>query len=219
MTRQLTFDLPVRTSQSRGDFFVSDANAHALARLDTWDNWPNGRLVLVGPEGAGKTHLAHVWATATGATIRPARELTADTLAPLTGATALEDIDDLTPEGEVALFHLINLAMQSGQPLLMTARTPPARLDIALPDLRSRLEATDLARIDAPDDALLAAMLVKLFADRQIEVPPTLIQWMIPRMPRSFAETQALVARLDAAALEAKKPVTRDLARRILDTT
>ena len=219
MTGQLTFDLPVRESHARGDFFVSGANALAVARLDDCGGWPNGRLVLVGPEGAGKTHLAHVWATATGAVILAGRELHPDRLAPLTGATVVEDIDHLTTEGEVALFHLVNLAMQSGQLLLLTSRTPPARLGIALADLRSRLEATDLVRIDAPDDALLAAMLVKLFADRQIEVPPTLIQWMIPRMPRSFADTQALVAKLDSAALAEKKPVTRDLARRILDTT
>lgn len=219
MTRQLTFDLPARPALDRDDFFVSGANAHAVARLDGPESWANGRLVLVGPEGAGKTHLAHVWASATGASIIAATHLTPDTLAPLSGPVAVEDIDRLSPEGEVALFHLINLATQGSQPLLITSRTAPARLDIALPDLKSRLEAADLVRIEAPDDALLAAMLVKLFTDRQIDVAPSLIQWMLPRMPRSFAETQALVARLDAAALAEKKPVTRDLARRILDTT
>ena len=123
----------------------------------------------------------------------------------------------MTSAEEEALFHLHNHLAAQGLPLLLIARQPPALWPLALPDLKSRMEATDTVRIDEPDDALLTALIVKLFADRQIEVPPSLLTWLVSRIDRSFAAVDAAVAALDDAALAEKRPVTRDLARRVLD--
>ena len=216
MPRQLTFDLPVRPALGRGDFFVSDANAHALARLDAPDTWPLGKLALIGPEGSGKTHLAHVWAEETGG-----RVIAADTLASLDIAgtdtpVAVDDADRLHAEDEAALFHLHNHLNARRLPLLVVGRSAPARWTIALPDLKSRLDAADVARIDAPDDALLAAVLVKLFADRQLHVAPHLIDWLLPRIERSFSFARTLVVALDREALAEGRAVNRTIASRVL---
>lgn len=211
MPRQLAFDLPVRESRARGDFFVSDANRLAVARLENTGNWPNGKLVLVGPEGSGKTHLAHVWAEAENAHF-----LTAVSAEKLPDAPVVLDVDKLTRDDEEPLFHLHNHLAHQNLPFLILARTPPAQWDIALPDLRSRMEATDIARIEPPDDALLSAVLLKLFADRQLTVAPPVVEWLIKNMERSFAEAQRIVVALDTAALEEGRAVTRPLAQRVL---
>jgi chromosomal replication initiation ATPase DnaA len=183
-------------------------------------DWPMGKLALTGPEGAGKTHLAQVWATETGATVIAATDLpTADL--PALAATARVAVEDADRAGvqatEEALFHLHNLLLAGDGRLLLTGRTPPAHWPIALPDLKSRLAATATAALDAPDDALLAAVLVKLFADRQIAVAPPLVAYLVPRIDRSFAAAHTIVDRLDAAALAEGRPVTRALAQRLLD--
>ncbi len=216
MAEQLTFDLPTRDSRDRGDYFVSDANALALARLDDPATWPNRKLVLVGPEGAGKTHLAHVWADATGAELITPAELPHLDIPGIARPVALDDADGLTDAQEEALFHLHNHLGATALPFLLTARQPPARWALSLADLKSRMAATDCVRIEAPDDALLAAVLLKLFADRQLVVAPPVISWLVDHMDRSFAATQALVARLDRAALAEGRAVTRPLAQRVL---
>lgn len=218
MPEQLTFDLPVRASRDRGDFFVSEANQLAVARLDAPDTWPNRKLILVGPEGAGKTHLAHIWAEDNGTVVTNPGALLACDIPEIDLPCAVEITDDpMTSAEEEALFHLHNHLAAQGLPLLLIARQPPALWPLALPDLKSRMEATDTVRIDEPDDALLTALIVKLFADRQIEVPPSLLTWLVSRIDRSFAAVDAAVAALDDAALAEKRPVTRDLARRVLD--
>lgn len=217
MAEQLPLDLPARAALGRGDFFVSGANARAVERLDRSDAWVGGKLVLIGPEGAGKTHLAHVWAGDTGARIIEAPDLNEEHAARLDGPVVIERADALPETAEAALFHLHNVALAEGWPLLLTARTAPSRWTIRLPDLKSRLEAAEVVNIAAPDDALLSAVLVKLFADRQIPVTPALVRYIVTRMHRSFAAAQALVETLDREALAQRRPVTRDLARRILD--
>lgn len=220
MSKQLVFDLPVRESRSRGDFFVSDANALAVARLDAIETWPNSKLVLVGPEGSGKSHLGHVWAEAHGGLpVATVGTLPACDIPQIDRPVAIEVQDHLagTPKEEEALFHFHNHMQAQGLPLLLIARTPPSQWDIALPDLKSRMEATDIVRIDAPDDALLAAVLVKQFADRQVQVAPTVIAYLVSHMDRSFAEAERLVAELDKAALAEGRAVTRPLAQRVLD--
>ncbi len=216
MAEQLTFDLPVRESRTRGDFFVSDANALALARLDDPSLWPNRKLVLFGPKGAGKTHLAQVWADGIGATLMSPDDLAGLDIPGITGPVALDDADRLPGESEEALFHLHNHLGANALPFLLVARTPPARWSIALPDLKSRMAATDSVRIDAPDDTLLAAVMVKQFDDRQIAVAPNVIAWLVARMDRSFAEAQRVVEALDKAALTEGSAVTRPLAQRVL---
>ncbi len=216
MAQQLTFDLPVRESRSRGNFFVSDANALALARLDDPTTWPNHKLVLIGPEGAGKSHLAHVWAEQSGAHLIRPDELTMFDIPGIDRAVALDDADVLTPETEELVFHLHNHLGLNAVPFLLVARTPPARWDLSLPDLKSRMSATDSVRIDGPDDALLAAVMVKQFTDRQLVVPPTVIDWLVRNMDRSFAEARALVDALDRVALAEGRAITRPLAQRVL---
>ncbi len=222
MTLQLAFDLPPLAALRRADFFRSAANAAALAAIEGWQGWPEGKLVLIGPDGAGKTHLAHVWADLTGAEFVPAPALAAADLPGLAaaGAVVVEDAADLAGDraAETALFHLHNLLRMAGGRLLLTARTPPAHWGLILPDLLSRIEAAALARLDPPDDALLSAVLVKLFADRQIAVPPALIPYLLSRMDRSFAAAGDLVATLDARALARRVPVTRALAAEVLDS-
>jgi len=216
MARQLTFDLPVRESRKRGDFFVSDANALAVARLDDTDTWPNRKLVLVGPQGAGKTHLAHVWAEQNNGTTGTVGWLLSSDIPDLDHAVVLEVPEQMDAAEEEALFHFHN-HMQSNQlPMLLVARTPPAQWDLKLPDLKSRMEATDTVRIYPPDDALLSAVMVKLFADRQLNVAPPVIDWLIRNMDRSFASAQTIVAALDQEALAEGRAVTRPLAQKVL---
>lgn len=217
MPEQLTFDLPVRTSLERGDFFVSDANALAVARLEDISTWTSNKMVLAGPEGAGKTHLGHVWAEAQGGALLALGDLEEKEVVHLSTALAVDVPETLHPQAEQTLFHLHNHMAASALPLLMIARVPPARWALALPDLKSRMEATDVVQIAAPDDALLAAVLVKLFADRQLRVSPALINWLTKRMDRSFAEANRIVSGIDAAALSEGGAVTRKLAQRILD--
>ncbi|GAB4390453.1 P-loop NTPase family protein [Albidovulum sp.] len=218
MTRQMAFDLPVRAALGRADFFVSPANRLALATLDRGD-WPEGKLLLVGPEGAGKSHLARVWARDAGARILDADRLPAGRLVD-DGALAIEDVDRIAGdrEAETALFHLHNHVLSRRGRLLMTARSAPSGWPFALADLRSRIRGTALIGIEPPDDALLSAVLVKLFADRQIRVTPQLIEWLVRRIERSFAAARDAVAALDAAALRRGVPVSRRLAAELLDS-
>lgn len=222
MNRQLAFDLPPADGFARSDFFVSDANALALAVVDGWQDWPAGKLLLLGPEGSGKSHLGQIWAQDTGAAVVQAEGLADEDLPALAkaGAVLVEDAHSVAgdAQSEAALFHLHNMLAASGR-LLMTAPTPARDWGLALPDLLSRVQAAQIARLGAPDDALLSAVLVKLFADRQVNVPPALIGWMVPRMERSIAAARTLVAGLDAHALALGRPITRALAATHLSTT
>ena len=219
MIRQLAFDLPGRAAMTRDDFFVAPSNALALQTVEGWHDWPGHKLVLVGPEGAGKTHLVTIWASLAGAEVIPARALEGADIAALAGRpVAVEDADRLPPGAEAPLFHLHNLVTMGGA-LLLTARTPPRDWGLALPDLVSRMQAAPVARLDGPDDALLSAVLVKLFADRQVAVAPSLIPYLVTRMPRSIGAARALVAALDAAALAQRRSITPKLAAEVLGTT
>lgn len=221
MTRQLAFDLPARVALGRENFFVSPANALALAALDGWSGWPGGRMLLLGPHGAGKTHLAHVWAAESAALVVSAEGLGGRDLPTLAeaGAVVIEDAEAVAGAAgdETALFHLHNLMSARPGALLVTATRPARDWGLTLPDLESRMQAMPLTRLDPPDDALLSAVLVKLFADRQLAVAPALIPYLASRMDRSFAAARDLVARLDALALAEGRAVTRQLAGTLLD--
>lgn len=220
MSEQLTFSLPVRESRERGDFFVSEANALAVARLDGVADWPSGKMVLVGPEGSGKSHLAHTWTEAQGAgPVATLSDLPETDILSITEPLAIDIEDHLLPTtgaAEEALFHVHNHMQSHHLPLLLIARQPPAQWDIALPDLKSRMEATDIVRIAAPDDSLLAALFVKQFSDRQLIVSPKVIAWLIEHMDRSFAEVQRITADLDQLALSEGRKITTKLARRVV---
>lgn len=222
MPRQLTLDLPVRTALGRDDFFVSPANAVAVAMVDAPENWPQGKLLLIGPKGAGKSHLAAVWASGAGAETVQATRLTTAAVPGFAarGKVLVENADQIAhiDGGETALFHLHNLILAAGGQLLLTANDTPAGWGMQLADLLSRMEATARATIAPPDDALLSAVFLKLFADRQLQVAPTLIAYLLSRADRSFATAQTLVAALDARALALGRPVTRALAAEMLDS-
>lgn len=215
MIRQLAFDLPNAELMTREHFFVAPSNALALQTVERWQDWPGRKLLLVGPEGAGKTHLAHIWAGMAEAMILPADRLTGTDIASLSGRAVVVEDADRVAAAEAQLFHLHNLATSTGA-LLLTARTPPRDWGLTLPDLKSRMQATPLAQLDGPDDALLSAVLIKLFADRQVVVPANLIPYLVNRMPRSIGAARALVAALDARALAAGRPITRALAGELL---
>lgn len=217
MTLQLAFDLPAREAWARADFFTSAANDQALQVVESWRDWPGGRLMLLGPTGSGKTHLAHIWATETEALWLSPDDLGARL--PEIAAAACVIIDGahrVAGRAETELFYLYNRLIPEGR-LLLTAPVAPRDWGLALPDLLSRLQAMPVARLEAPDDALLAGVLVKMLADRQISAPANLIQYLLPRMERSIAAARALVAALDARSLATQRPVTRQLAAEVLD--
>ena len=219
MAEQLAFPLPRLEARGRDAFFVAPANALAVRQVEGWRDWPDRKLVLTGPEGSGKTHLAHVWAALSGAEVVAARALAPASIPALAeGPVAVEDADRVAghAQAETALFHLHNLVLANGRPLLLTARRAPRHWRLALPDLRSRIEAMATATLEAPDDALLSAVLVKLFADRQIAPPPRLIEYCVRRMDRSFAAARRLVADLDARALATGRPLGTALAAEVL---
>jgi chromosomal replication initiation ATPase DnaA len=218
---QLAFDLPARPALGREAFFVAGPNRLALALVDRWPRWPERRLAVAGPPGAGKTHLAHVWAARSGAAILAAAALPGLDPAAVAADAALvvEDADrpDAPEAGarrpaELALFHLANRLAAGGGSLLVTGREPPARWALGLPDLASRLAAAPVALIEPPDDALLAAVLVKLFADRGLLVGAEVIRFLVARIERSFGAAQAVVDRLDRLALARGRAVGLRLA-------
>ena len=220
MIQQLTFDLPADARLTRADFCVSPANALALAAVDAWQNWPNRKMLLVGPPGAGKSHLAQIWAADANALLVPASQLAGADIPALAahGMIGVKDAETLAgdPAAEAALFHLHNLLATSGS-LLITAKTPPRDWGLTLPDLASRMQATALTRLDPPDDTLLTAVLAKLFADRQLVISANLIPYLVIRMDRSIAAARALVEALDARALSQHRPITRAMAGELLD--
>src|SRR3954453_16095571 len=214
--RQLAFALPHAESFAREDFLCGNLNAAALRLIEQWPDWPDRVLALVGPEGAGKSHLAAIWAEVAGARRGSGGALgAADLLGEL--ATAALVVEDAGNEfDERALFHLINLVRQEQAHLLITARAAPVAWRAALPDLASRLRAIPVVALDPPDDALLRAVMVKLFADRQLAVDESLIGYLAARIERSFAGARAAVHELDREALRQQRPVTRALAAELM---
>ncbi len=217
--RQLTLDLDHAESYARDDFLGGPSNAAALTLIDSWPDWPNQIVALVGPEGAGKSHLASIWAAQAGARCVAARALSdADVPAALaTGALVVEDAAEARFD-ETAMFHLLNLARQEEAFVLLTARAAPGTWTVGTADLASRLKSLPVIALAPPDDALLRAVLVKLFADRQLAVDEQLIGYVAMHIGRSFADAQAAVAALDQEAMRLKRPLTRILAAEVLRT-
>jgi len=211
---QLSLNLEHRPSYARQAFVVSPSNADAVAALDAWPGWLGGALVLVGPAGSGKTHLAAGWAEQAGACTLPADFDEAD-LANLPGPALVEDADR-HPPGE-ALFHLINMAARPGGGLLITARIPPGQWPSDIPDLRSRLNALPVAQMYEPDDAVLSGVLAKFFQERNIRPSDDLLSYLVRRIERSAPRARDIVAKLDEVAARHSRSVSRGLAREILD--
>ena len=215
--RQLALALDHTESFAREDFLGGPSNAAALALVESWPDWPDRAAMLVGPEGAGKSHLAAIWAAAAGARFVSGRALGGtDLLAALaTGALVVEDLSAGRFD-ERALFHLLNLVREERAYLLLTTRAAPGGWAVQLPDLASRLNAIPVVALAPPDDALLRAVLVKLFADRQLAVDESLLSLVLTRIERSFAAARRVVADLDREAMRRKRPLTRALAADVL---
>jgi DnaA regulatory inactivator Hda len=214
--RQLPLNLGHRPALGADDFLVAAPNQEAVAWLDRWPGWPAPALVLEGPAGSGKTHLAHVFAARAGATLLAAAALEVARLPELLGTARAAALDDAEAAEEQAFLHLYNMLAERSGHLLVLARRPPARWGISLADLRSRLLAAPVAHLLPPDDALLSAVLVKLFADRQLQVGEDVVAYLLARLERSFEAAQRAVAALDRAALAAQRRITVPLAREVL---
>jgi chromosomal replication initiation ATPase DnaA len=215
--RQLALALGHAESFARHDFLSAPSNVAALALVERWPDWPDQAVVLVGPEGAGKSHLAAIWADAAGARFLSARALAGASL-PAALATGALVIEDVAPGhfDERAMFHLINLAREEQAFILLTARSLPAGWAIDLRDLASRLRTLPVVTVTAPDDNLLRAVLIKLFADRQLAVDERLVGFVASRIERSIAAARAVVALLDREAMQQQRPLTRALAAEVL---
>jgi len=215
-SRQLAIDLPPRPAHGRADFLASECNRAALERIDRWPDWPGRRLVLYGPASSGKSHLARLWCAESGARYVPARDLASELPLANGALPPAMVVDDAEAASERALLHLFNSCAEAGTALLVVSRNAPAAWAIDLPDLASRLRAMPVVGIDMPDDALLAAVLVKHFADRQLRIAPSVIGYIVPRMERSFAMAASLAARLDELALAGGRSIGLALARQAL---
>lgn len=210
---QLALDLSLEPDYRATSYCVSEANASALALVNRWPRWRQGHLLLIGPKGSGKTHLSQVWLDRTQALVVEARTL-AENLNDVGRGTSvlLEDVDRGVDED--ALFHLLNRAAgDAGVTVLMTASKGPADWPVSLPDLASRLNATETAVLHEPDDALLRQVMEKLFRERRTPLAAGVLDYLLVRMERSIDYARILTAWLDRAALAQKKPVTRTLAR------
>ena len=216
---QLALDLPPVEGIGLSDFLRAPCNTAAYDCVLAWPAWPGPVLILHGPPGAGKTHLLRIWAARAGAVSLDPGSLwgPAEPLSRLGSdhVCAVDDADRVTDE--VLLLHLHNRIVDGGGSLLLAGAGPARGWGVELADLRSRLLAAHAVAIERPDDALLAALLVKQLADRQLRVESTMIDYLLPRLERSFAAVRGLVAALDRASLRARRPITLPLARAVLE--
>jgi chromosomal replication initiation ATPase DnaA len=213
---QIPFPFDAKRSFAREDFVPGATNEAALAFVDRWPSWPSRACALWGPKGSGKTHLAQIWRGASGALPIAAGELTNEVVAGLAagGAFLLDDADQVV--GGAGLFHLINFVHQTSGWLLMTGQDAPPRWPTRVPDLHSRLTAVPGSALEAPDEALLARVLLKLFADRQLKLPEALIGYLAPRLERSFAEAERIVVLIDQLALQQKRNISVEIGAQAL---
>ncbi len=197
--QQIPLDLGHRNAMGREDFMIADSNREAVAWIDRWPDWPAPALILYGPPASGKTHLGDVWQTKSRQRL-------------------IDDIENWigNPEREEELFHLYNIAREDRKSLLITALSPPNDWPFVLPDLASRLKAAPAVGIAPPDDSLIAAMLVKLFHDRQLSLEEDVLNYILPRIERSYHAARDLVTRADSRSLAGRKGITIPLISDIL---
>ncbi len=215
--RQLAFALPHTESFSRDNFLGGPSNETALSLIDRWPDWPNLVMLLVGPEGCGKSHLAAIWAEQAGARVISAHALD-ERMVPEALSTGALVVEDFAPGSfdERALFHLLNMAREDGAYVLIASRTAPSAFAVALRDLNSRLRAIPLVNVAAPDDQLLRALIVKFCSDRQMSVDEAVVSYLATRIERSVTAVRRAIAQLDAESLRQRRPITRALAADVL---
>jgi chromosomal replication initiation ATPase DnaA len=212
--RQIPLALGHKPALGRDDLIVTPANAEAVSMIDRWPEWPSAIVVLAGPAGSGKSHLASIWREWSGAESVPAERL--DRIAGAPAGPVLVDGIGEGPFDEAGLFHLFNAIRSNGTHLLLASRRFPLAWGATLPDLVSRLRTATTVEVHEPDDALLEGVIAKLFADRQVEVEPHVVNYLARRIERSVATAIDVVDRLDRTALEEKSRITRSLAARIV---
>ena len=215
---QLALDFGHRTALGAEDFLVTPSNRDAVLWLDRWPDWPAPALVIHGPRQCGKTHLAHVWQARSGARIIAPDEIddaAPDSLLGTSRYAVIDGGDEVVSER--GLMHLYNMAAERGGALLLTAGSPPARWNIALPDLRSRLVAAPAVAVAPPDDGLIRALLVKILHDRQLRVGDGVVEYLTKRMERSFEAAGRIAEALDRAALAGGRNITVPLAKQVLE--
>jgi len=220
MSNQLSFSLSKKENLDRDNYFVSQANQSAVSLIEDWINWPSRKLILVGSEGSGKTHLGHLWAGEVGATIISATTLMEQQISELSKAPVLvEDINEIQRNQpvEIVLFHLHNLLYSEGHSLLMTSQILPGRLSFSLEDLQSRIEASTIAKLHPVDDDLLGAILIKMFADRQIYFSDKLLNYVLSRVERSYTAAKLFVDEVDSKAMAESRVIGKKLVRDILE--
>jgi len=209
---QLILDLPHRAALGAEDFLVSDCNLAAVRLIDAWPNWQDHVQLLIGPPASGKTHLARVWQALSGAEGLEPEHLAMDFVDSMSAGTPLvvEDADRVAYD-EKTLFHLLNLAREKRLFVLLTARTVPSRWPFSLPDLLSRLNAVPAVEIGSPDEALIRTVMLKHFADRQLDIDPKVLTYLALHVDRSLAAAEAAVAAVDRAALATGRKISRQL--------
>lgn len=197
----MTFDLPLRVAQGRHDFWVSPSNEMAVAWIDKYPDWPSPFLIIYGPQSSGKTHLKNVWDTKSG-------------------GYSVDNVDDVIigdRDAEETLFHKFNAMKEEGVYGLLTASSPPSEWNFIIPDLASRMKAQASVSIDLPDDILLKALIIKLLADKQLNVSPDVIEYILPRIERSFNAVKTLIDRADQVSLSRKKTITVPIIRDVMN--
>lgn len=215
---QLSLDLGFTPRFGADDYLVAPSNADAHALLTGWPRWPAHILVLVGPEGAGKTHLASIWAEMSNARVVDPSALALETITDLVEPALLIEDADRSPFDEQAMFHLINQVRERRHHLLLTARGAPDQWRLSIPDLLSRLRLAPLLQLEAPDDHLLRAVLVKLFVDRQLAVDAGVIEYLTRHLDRSLGAARRLVDALDRTSLAEHRKITRPVVAEVLTT-
>ena len=220
-SQQLTFDLGHRTAHGRDDFLISEANQSAVGWIDQWPQWPAPAIILQGPAASGKTHLTAVWRERTGATKITPELLTKHNANELAAMGEHLHIDPVDPwigdkDIETTLFHLYNIFKEEQRTILLTSRVAPIHINFEIADLASRLRAAPVITIHPPDDQLLAALLVKHFSDRQLQINSDILTYLLPRMERSFAAARDIVEQIDKLALREKRAISIPLVRQVL---
>jgi DnaA regulatory inactivator Hda len=220
-SQQLIFPFEESADHAVEAFAVAPSNRHAFDWIERWPDWPFVALVLIGPAGCGKTHLATLWQARTGAAAIDLATAGIEQAVALTDGGApilVEDCDRVLDEtrAERGLLQLYNLAKERGSRLLLTARQAPSQWRLGLPDLKSRLNSAMVVAMDPPDDELLRSVAAKLFDDKQIEVKEEVVAYLLARCERTVASVAQAVETLNMVSKERQRPITVPMAREVL---